>query len=159
MFKLLMVSLILAGSMMGQTAPKPTAAPPSSPDYSGMYTFLEEGEFVQLTIEDHGVVTGFVSSYGAPNGDHKTFVDRFFKEGKLGSTKLTFKTEVVQSTSYEFDGTIERGDGKSPQDEGYYVLKGTLIQHKVDANKQATSESQAVSFKSFPRDADEDEAK
>ena len=40
----------------------------SDKDVSGMYTFVQEGEFVQITVEtDAGhepVVTGFVSRYG-----------------------------------------------------------------------------------------------
>ncbi len=37
--------------------------PPAKPtgDYSGMYSFLQDGEFVQLTVEDAGRVTGFIS--------------------------------------------------------------------------------------------------
>src|ERR1700741_2807608 len=43
--------------------PLASALPQSAPtgdDYSGMYSFLREGEFVQITIEDRGNVTGFI---------------------------------------------------------------------------------------------------
>lgn len=124
-----------------------------------MYGFLQEGEFVQLTVEDNGTVTGLVSSYSDENGGHKTFVDHFFKQGKLEGTSLSFATKIAQDISYEFKGTVERGDGKTPEDEAYYVLKGTLTQNKIGSDKKTTSESQPVEFKSFPRDANTDAPK
>ena len=142
--------------MLGQTVPSPSDAQQSSPDYSGMYSFLQEGEFVQLTVEDHGLVTGFVSRYKEGEGTNRTFVDHFFKQGKLDGKKLTFTTETAQNTSYEFQGTIERGEGKKPEDEAYYVVKGELTQYTIESDKKTTSKTQSVAFKSFPQDADVD---
>src|SRR5579864_4541378 len=48
-------------------------------EYSGMYTFLKEGEFVQVTLEDAGHVTGFVSRFGDGESDKGAFLDQFFK--------------------------------------------------------------------------------
>src|SRR5690349_16137163 len=42
--------------------------------YSGMYTFLKEGEFVQVTVEDQGHVTGFVSRFGDGESDKGAFL-------------------------------------------------------------------------------------
>jgi hypothetical protein len=131
--------------------PTPQAAPGS--EYSGMYSFLKEGEFVQVTVEDAGRVTGFVSRYGDLDSDQGAFLDQFFKTGKLDGTALTFTTEVVHGASYEFSGTIERGDGKKPGDEAYYVIKGALKEIQTDANKKTSSKSRAVTFKAFPADA------
>ncbi len=105
-------------------------------DCSGMYSFLQEGEFLQLSIGDHGEVTGFVSRYSDAGGEHRTFVDHFLKEGRLIGDKLTFTTQEVQNLSYEFKGAIERGSGKDPADEGYYVLKGELTQFKSDPQRK-----------------------
>jgi hypothetical protein len=44
-----------------QTAPPSKSQGPQA--YSGMYSFLKEGEFVQLTVEDAGRVTGFISRF------------------------------------------------------------------------------------------------
>ena len=128
--------------------------PPAKPanDYSGMYSFLQDGEFVQLTIEDAGRVTGFISRYGDLESDRGAFLDHFFKPGKLDGKKLTFTTETVHGVWYEFTGTIEHGTGKNPGDEAYYQLKGTLTQHSTDADKKNLSKSREVSFKSFPQD-------
>jgi len=65
---------------------------------------------------------------------------------------LTFTTETVHGVWYEFTGTVERGPGKNPGDEAYYLLKGTLTQHSTDADKKSLSKSREVSFKSFPQD-------
>ena len=153
--KLAWVLLILfaCSSLSGQNPPQ--AATPANPaaDYSGMYSFLEEGEFVQITVEDAGRVTGFVSRYGDSESDRGAFLDQFFKQGKLDGTKLTFITDTVHGVWYDFKGTIERGAGKTPEDEAYYVLKGTLTEYRTDPNKKVTSKSHEVQLKSFPHEA------
>jgi hypothetical protein len=125
----------------------------SRPSYSGMYTFLKEGEFVQLTVEDDGSITGFISRFGNGESDKGAFLDQFFKSGKLEDNKLSFTTEIVHGVSFDFKGTIERGEGKNPGDEGYYVLRGTLTENASDANKKVTSHSREVLFKMFPQEA------
>ena len=118
-----------------------------------MYTFLKEGEFVQVTVEDAGRVTGFVSRFGDGESDKGAFLDQFFKSGKLDGNKLTFITEVVHGVSFDFKGTIDRGEGKNPGDEAYFVLKGTLTENASDVNKKTTSHSREVLFKMFPQAA------
>ena len=122
-------------------------------DYSGMYTFLKEGEFVQLTVEDEGHIAGFVSRFGDGESDKGAFLDQFFKNGKLDGKKLTFTTETVHGVSFDFKGTVERGEGKNPGDEAYYVLKGTLTETSSDADKKVTTHPRDVSFKMFPQEA------
>src|SRR5579863_3473776 len=124
-----------------------------APSYSGMYTFLKEGEFVQVTVEDAGHVTGFISRYGDGESDKGAFLDQFFKSGKLDGNRLTFTTEIVHGVAFDFKGTVERGEGKNPGDEAYLVLKGTLTENASDVNKKVTSHSQDVLFKMFPQDA------
>jgi len=156
----LAVCLVLLSSawLAGQNASAPTPAKPSE-DYSGMYAFLQEGEFVQVTVEDEGKVTGFVSRYGDLESDKGQFLDQFFKQGKLDGTKLSFTTVTVHGVWFEFKGTIERGEGKNPGDEAYYVLKGTLTRSETDASKKTTSKSREVAFKEFPQDAGAEPAK
>ncbi len=123
----------------------------SGADYSGMYSFLRDGEFVQVTVEDHGNVIGFVSRYADKESD-SGFLDHFFKSGKLDSHQLAFTTETVHGVSFEFRGTVERGKGKSRGDEAYYVLKGTLVENTTDEAKKTSSLSYEVVLKSFPQD-------
>jgi len=128
------------------------SAPLPGSEYSGMYSFLQEGEYVQLTIEDDGRVTGFISRYGDSESDRGAFLDQFFKQAKLDGTRLSFTTDTVHGVWYEFKGAVERGEGKAPGDEAYYVLKGTLTDFRTNADKKVTSKSREVTFKSFPRD-------
>ena len=130
---------------------KPAPALPGA-EYSGMYNFLREGEFVQVTVEDQGRVTGFISRYGDLDSDRGAFLDHFFKQGKLDGNRLTFSTETVHGTWFEFRGTVERGEGKKTGDEAYYVLKGTLTEYATDAAKTTTSRLREVALKSFPQD-------
>ncbi|MGB9236324.1 MAG: hypothetical protein WCC04_18095 [Terriglobales bacterium] len=122
------------------------------PDYSGMYSFLRDGEFVQLNIEERGRVTGFVSRYGNTGSDRGVFLDHFFKGGKLDGNRLSFVTETVHGVSFEFRGTVERGEGKNPGDEAYYELKGTLVENTMDDGNKTSSHSREVSLKIFPQD-------
>ena len=131
----------------------PQSAPPPTDDYSGMYSFLREGEFVQVTVEDEGKVSGFISRFGDSEADKDTFLDQFFESGKLDSNHLSFTTKNVHGTWFTFEGTRERGTGKRPDEEGYYVIRGTLNRFQSDADKKNTTQnSRRVEFKSFPRD-------
>ena len=146
---LLLLSSFLSGQDTGQ---QPPVTKKPAEDYSGMYAFLQDGEFVQVTLEEAGRVTGFVSRYGDLESDRGAFLDQFFKKAKLDGKKLSFTTDTVHGVWYEFKGTIERGEGKNVGDEAYYVLKGTLVQYTTDANKKTVAKSREVSFKSFPQD-------
>jgi hypothetical protein len=162
-----LILITVGAAVLSATALAPQSAPPaksaeqsaagknakSGQAYSGMYTFLKEGEFVQVTVEDDGSITGFVSRFGNGESDKGAFLDQFFKSGKLDGSKLSFTTEIVHGVSFDFKGTVERGEGKNPGDEAYFVLKGTLTENVTDVNKKATSHSQEVVFKMFPQEA------
>src|SRR5215831_2281485 len=126
---------LLAYGFAAQGAPQNAPTTKPAGDYSGMYSFLEDGEFVQITVEDQGRVSGFISRYGDLESDRGVFLDQFFKQGKLDGNKLTFTTQTVHGIWYDFKGTVERGQGKNPGDEAYYLLKGTLTQYKTDPDK------------------------
>ena len=147
---LLCAAALLNLGLLAQTTPPSTPAKPVE-DYSGTYSFLQDGEFVQVNIDDDKV-TGFVSRYGDSETDRGMFLDHFFKDGKLDGNKLTFSTKTVHGIWYEFNGTVERGEGKKSGEEGYYILKGTLIQNAMDAQQKTTSKTHDVAFKSFPQD-------
>jgi hypothetical protein len=160
-FVVVFVLVVIAEAQESKSAP-PKSDEQSSPApkeanagqaYSGMYTFLKEGEFVQVSVEDEGRVTGFVSRYGEGESDKGAFLDQYFRSGKLDGSKLTFVTETVHGVWFEFKGTVERGEGKNPGDEAYYVLKGTLTQSTTDSNKKVSSHASEVVFKMFPQEA------
>lgn len=149
-----------AASAQASQASAPTAGTPPTAEpeakggkeYSGMYSFLEDGEFVQISVEDDGKVTGFISRYSEGESDKRAFLDQFFRSGKLEGNKLNFTTDAVHGLWFEFKGTVERGEEKSSSDEGRYVLKGTLTDNVSDAEKKVTSHSREVVLKMFPEE-------
>jgi hypothetical protein len=155
------VALASSGAQDSSPPSRKSAGPPPAAQeaktdkegYSGMYSFLKDGEFVQITVEDQGRVTGFVSRYGESPSDKGAFLDQFFRSGKMDGNTLTFTTETVHAVWFEFRGTVERGEGKNRGDEAYYVLKGTLTDNSSDAEKKATSRSREVVFKMFPEES------
>ncbi|MFZ0687408.1 MAG: hypothetical protein WAM89_17835 [Terriglobales bacterium] len=132
------------GKSQEQDSAKPGA------EYSGMYSFLSDGEFIQLTVEDQGRVIGFISRY-ADSAHENGFLNQLFDSGRLDGKRLAFTTKIEQGVSFEFQGTVERGAGKNRADEGYYVLNGTLIEKTTDAGKKTSAHSQEVVLKSFPQ--------
>jgi hypothetical protein len=125
-------------------------------DVSGMYSFLREGEFVQITVEE-GSVSGFVSRYGDAESDKGSFLDQFFSKASLVDNKLTFTTKPVHDVWFEFSGTVERGPGKVEKDEAFRILRGRLTQFATGADKKVSAKSRDVEFRSFPRDSDDDD--
>ncbi len=126
-------------------------------DISGMYSFLRDGEFVQITVQDN-VVTGFVSRYGETESDKDAFLDQFFDKAALKDNHLTFTTKKVHGVWFSFDGTVERGTGKTPHDEGYRVIRGTLTHSNDDTSGEPVARSRQIEMKSFPQDLDQDTA-
>ncbi len=125
--------------------------PPNDPatDISGMYTFLREGEFVQLTLED-GQLSGFISRFGETETDKGEFIDQFFEKASLQGSHLSFKTKTVHAVWYEFDGSVTTVSGKQKGEDGYRVLNGKLTLHKSDATGKDQASERTVEFKSFP---------
>jgi hypothetical protein len=136
-------------------APSRTQAAAPTDDYSGMYSFLQEGEFVQLDFQDGGV-QGFVSRYGTLDSDRGAFLDHFIKTGTFQNKEVQFTTAPVHGMWFEFKGRLDRGEGKTRSDEGYYVVRGTLTEYTTDAAKKVAARNREVTLKSFPQDADED---
>ncbi len=131
-------------------APKKAGA---SPEISGMYTFLREGEFVEVDVEPDGKVNGFVSRFGDRDSDRGAFLDHMFSKGSLEGNKLTFSTRSVHGVSYQFKGTVERGEARTLGAEGYWLIKGTLTQITEDPEHKSTAQQREVVLKSFPSDA------
>lgn len=117
-----------------------------------MYSFLKDGEFVQITIEEKGAVSGFISRFGDTESDKDSFLDQFFKSGKIEGKKITFTTETVHGVWFSFEGSFERGPGKNPEEEGYYAVRGTLTRFSSAAEHQTATQARPVEFRSFPRD-------
>ncbi len=120
-------------------------------DISGMYSFLREGEFVQLTVED-GRLSGYVSRFGETESDKGQFIDQFFDKTSLMGDHLSFNTKTVHGVWYDFTGTVSTSPGKQADQEGYHMIKGTLVQHSTDAKGADKAMQREVEFKEFPSD-------
>jgi hypothetical protein len=158
---LLLIFVLVSLAAIAQAPSNPPAAPApqsaAADDISGMYTFLKDGEFVQITVQD-GIVSGFISRYGDSDSDRDAFLDQFFTNASLQGNHLTFTTRKVHGEWFDFDGKVERGSGKTPHDDAYRVIRGTLTQSNEDASGKPVTKSRQLEMKSFPQDLDEDEA-
>ena len=129
-----------------QTPPKSNN---TAMDISGTYSFLREGEFLDLTIDD-GQLSGFISRFGDTESDKGEFIDHFFDKATLQGDHLSFKTKTVHAIWYEFDGTVATAAGKQKGEDGYRTLSGKLTLHKADATGKEQFSERTVQFKSFP---------
>ncbi len=122
---------------------------PPAEDISGMYSFLQEGEFLQITI-DKDAVSGYVSRKGTSESDRGAFLDQFFSKASVSGHDVSFTTKPVHGLWYEFKGRFDRGPAKDKaHEDGYYVLKGTLTESSAGADKKTVSRSREVQFKSY----------
>jgi hypothetical protein len=140
-----------APESLGLRAPGHAFAARHPNDISGTYTFLRDGEFLQLTEED-GRLSGYVSRFGETDSDKGEFIDQFFDKASLEGNRLSFTTKVVHGVSYEFTGMVSTAAGKQPGQEAYRLIKGTLTQHTTDAMGKDKPMQRQVEFKSFPAD-------
>jgi hypothetical protein len=150
-------ALLLTVCLLFVVAPVPSLAAQASAksqqavsDISGMYSFVREGEFIQLT-DDDGKLSGYISRFDSDT-DKDQIVDQFFDKASLQGDRLTFTTKVIHGIWFDFNGTISISSGKKPPDEGYRVIKGTLIQHETDVKGVEKTMQRQADFKSFPAD-------
>jgi hypothetical protein len=151
----LSVAILACGLVcLAMTAAAQSQPPQTSPaeEFSGMYSFLQEGEFVQVDFLPDGKISGFVSRYGDLDSDKGAFLDHFIKTGAWKGRELSFETAPVHGVWFTFKGRVDRGQAKTRADEGYYVIKGTLSQFSTDAANKASGRSREVTFKLFPQD-------
>jgi hypothetical protein len=123
------------------------AAHPLLHDISGMYSFLHDGESLQLTV-DHGKLSGWVTSFGFLDSDRDTLLDRFFEKASLQGNHLYFLSRRIHGCWVEFNGRIDHGEGRQRGQEGYYVLVGTLTQYTSDAEVRVSARQREVTLKS-----------
>lgn len=150
------IAILLAGALAFAQDAKPQKTAARAEDFSGMYSFLEEGEFVQINVEEGNRLTGFVSRYS--DSEKALFVDHFFEKAELHDHDIRFTTRKIHGVWFEFTGTVSRGPGKTRNEDAYYVIKGTLKQYNSDANKAVTAKEREVTFRSFPQDIEEEAA-
>jgi len=147
--------LLLFTLAAGAQKTKKEKAVPSSPqantnaaaeDISGMYSFLKDGEFVQITLDQDGV-SGYISRLGETETDRGEVLDQFFTKAQIQGHNVSFTTKAVHSVWFEFKGRFDRGVAKTKAEDAYYILRGTLTEFGADPNNKAASRSRNVEFK------------
>lgn len=151
--------LLLAATAL--LARDPKLDPLLTGDFSGMYTFLQDGESVQLTLDPAPTeatewtkpqkLTGFVSRLGNTPDDQDRILDHFFKSGSVESNRVRFTTKTVHGVWYEFEGKVQRDERRATRDkEGFYIIRGMLTEHVIDRNGKDSSRQRELTMKSFP---------
>src|SRR5258708_11412838 len=149
-----LVCLSVCGSAQAASNPSEEAPPPASTapantaaeDISGMYSFLKDGEFLQINLDANGV-SGVISRQGTQESDRGQFLDQVFSSGSVHGHDVAFATRQVHGVWFEFKGRFERGKAKDKTQDSFYLLHGTLTEFTTDANKKTTSRSRSVELK------------
>ena len=119
-----------------------------------MYSFVREGEFVEIEV-DGGKVTGVVSRFKDEDPEKAEFVDQFFDQAKLEGDTLSFRTKPAGGIWFEFSGVVERGAGKTPADEGYWNIRGNADGAAHRKRRKSDGEDvRELTLRSFPQDAE-----
>jgi hypothetical protein len=140
-------------SDQADTAQSP--APSPAEDISGMYSFLKDGEFLQINVE-RDAVSGYISRWGTLESDKGAFLDQFFSKATIQGHDLSFTTKPVHGVWYEFRGRYDRGQAKTKSEDGFYVLRGTLTEFLTDSEKKTTSRSREVQFQLLAQPQEDD---
>ncbi len=146
-----------AAKMREGSTPAVTAKAPAE-DISGMYSFLGEGEFVQINLEENGV-SGYISRRGDLDSDRGAFLDQFFDKASIEGHDVFLNTKPLHGVTFEFKGRFERGTAKSKVEDGYYILRGTLTELITGGDKKLTSRSREVAFKLLGQPPDDEPGK
>ena len=149
---LCLVSAALAQAGASNTA-KPSANSSSATigDFSGTYSFLREGEDLQINVQN-GRLDGFVSRYGDSEADKSVLLQHLIEKSSLTKDEVSFATSKIHGVWFEFKGKVRRGEKKTAADEGYYLLEGTITRYETGADKKTTAKSREVTFRSLPMD-------
>jgi hypothetical protein len=145
------LSLAMAVAALAQSPAK--VEPQAGDEITGLYSFVHEGEFVQIEVNE-GKVTGLVSRFKDDNPDKPEFVDQYFDQAKLEGATLSFRTKPADGVYFEFTGVVERGSARTPAEEGYWNVRGTLTEQRTSAPGKVVRKVQPLTLKSFPQDTE-----
>jgi len=139
--------IVIATCAFLMTAALLAQAPREESGVSGQYSFLHEGEYVQIAVQGERV-TGFVSRIGETEYDRDVHLDHSIVNGTLRGRQMSFGTTELHAIWFEFSGQVQRGPAKTRAEEGFYLLQGVLKRHMSDAEHRERVESREVTFKS-----------
>jgi hypothetical protein len=152
---------LLAVAVLAAADRKPKKSEVAEPvplqQVSGIYSFLREGELLELNIQE-GRIIGDIQRFGSGPSDGGVMLTHFFENAALNHNQLEFTTKTVHGVYYAFTGRIERGEGKTRAQEDYYRITGDLTEYTSDAAKKFSARRREVTFKSSPDEMVGDEA-
>jgi hypothetical protein len=128
----------------------PLLAQSSSDDYTGMYSFLKDGESIQLNVQN-GQLSGWVTSFGLLDSDKDILMDHTFQKAELHGDQIHFITKPLHGCWFEFSGSIHRGEAASRAKEGYYEIAGQLTEFVTNDQNQVSARQRQATFKSQPQ--------
>src|ERR1039458_2228484 len=140
--------LVLTNVFCGAQVAKPE-------DFSGLYSFVRSAETLQINVQpDHSVI-GYVSVAANRESEELPLTSAgwqtvMFDKASIQGNHLEFKTKIVKGRWFEFHGQVERGKAKARDEEGYFVIRGTLTTVSVDVNGKPVQLAAEVEFQSFP---------
>jgi len=153
--KTLLATLVFLAAVtlaQGGSAP-PSSKPPAASigDFSGTYTFLRDGEDIQINVQN-GKLDGYITRFGDSDMKDPLLLQHFFSKASLSGSDVAFTTEKLHGVWFEFKGKVQRGGAKTSAEEGYYQLVGTLTRYDAGSGDKATAQSRDVTFRSHPAD-------
>ena len=129
-------------------------------DVSGSYHFTHYNDSIEIDLDrndrtGHVKLSGYISQLGDPDTDKNTPLTFFFNKTSIDGDQIAFETKVVHGIWYSFRGTIIRGNADLREQDGYYVLHGTLEEHHPQSEDEKSADetiaSRTVNFKSMGR--------
>ncbi len=129
-------------------------------DVSGSYHFTHYNDSIEIDLDrndrsGHVELSGYISQLGDAETGKNTPLTFFLNKTSIDGSQIAFETKVVHGIWYSFHGTIFRGEAASREQDGYYVLHGTLLEHHPqsgeDKSADETIERRIVNFKSMGR--------
>jgi len=127
-------------------AAKPAGLSAAAEDISGAYSFLQEGESLQIIL-DAASVSGYVVRRGDLDSDRGVMLSQFFRQAAVEDHEVSFTTRTIHGVWFEFKGRFERGAAKTKTADGYYLLKGELKEFTTDQEGKSTARTHEVEFK------------
>lgn len=150
---LLVTLLCLASLALAQPrAPKnPGPASTAIGDFSGTYSFLREGEDLQINVQN-GKLDGFLSRYGDSETDNSVLLQHLIEKSSVTGDAVSFTTSKIHGVWFDFKGKVRHGDGKAAADEGYYLLEGAITRYDTAPDGKVSAKSREAQFRSLPAD-------
>jgi len=147
------LSLLFLFALVVAHGQKLKSPPPEN--FSGVYSFLHDGDVLQIDVEATSpdgaqTLSGYVSRFGDTPDDHDGQLTHYFTRGERRGDHVSFATKVVHGVWFEFDGTLSRGNAKSLREDGYFVLRGTLTRGTKSLDGKTSTTKSDVLLRMLP---------